>query len=156
MQWNWHAAPEKPGWQSQWPYVCIYIYIYVCIYIYIYICICVYDIHRMYDIIAKRSGNRDVQSQNRWGTSTSIRSEKSWLAVAVALFILRLLHMYQSHRDNFPINLHRNTIYHWQSQWPHSYYDYGQFSKFHVCFCGLDPGNLKFETAWTNRQRTCC
>ena len=22
----------------------------------------------------------------------------------------------------------------------------GRFSKFHVCFCGLDPGNLKFET----------
>ena len=21
---------------------------------------------------------------------------------------------------------------------------YGQFSKFKVCFCGLDPGNLKF------------
>ena len=65
-------------------------YMYVCmyIYIYIYICICVYDIHIMYDIIAKRSGNRDVQSQNRWGTSTSVRSEKSWLAVAVALFML--------------------------------------------------------------------
>ena len=23
---------------------------------------------------------------------------------------------------------------------------YGQFSTFHVCFCGLDPGNLKFES----------
>ena len=23
---------------------------------------------------------------------------------------------------------------------------YGQFSKFHVCFCGLDPGNLQIET----------
>ena len=22
---------------------------------------------------------------------------------------------------------------------------YGQFPKFHVCFCGLDPGNLKFQ-----------
>ena len=29
---------------------------------------------------------------------------------------------------------------------------YGQFSKFHVCFCGLDPGNLKFETVRTNTQ----
>ena len=29
---------------------------------------------------------------------------------------------------------------------------YGQFSKFHVCFCGLDPGNLKFETVRTNNQ----
>ena len=26
----------------------------------------------------------------------------------------------------------------------------GQFSEFHVCFCGLDPGNLKFETLRTN------
>ena len=32
---------------------------------------------------------------------------------------------------------------------------YGQFSKFHVCFCGLDPGNLKFETVRTNRQHIC-
>ena len=30
---------------------------------------------------------------------------------------------------------------------------YGQFSKFHVCFCGLDSGNLKFETVRTNEQR---
>ena len=32
---------------------------------------------------------------------------------------------------------------------------YGQFSQFHVCFCGLDPGNLKFETARTNKQHIC-
>ena len=32
---------------------------------------------------------------------------------------------------------------------------YGQFSKFNLCFCGLDSGNLKFETVRTNRQRIC-
>ena len=32
---------------------------------------------------------------------------------------------------------------------------YSQFSKFHVCFCGLDPGNLKFETVWTHKQHIC-
>ena len=32
---------------------------------------------------------------------------------------------------------------------------YGQFSKVHVCFCGLDPGNLKFETVRTNKQHIC-
>ena len=32
---------------------------------------------------------------------------------------------------------------------------YGQFSKFHVCFCGLDSGNLKFETVRTHEQRIC-
>ena len=32
---------------------------------------------------------------------------------------------------------------------------YGQLSKFHVCFCGLDPGNLKFETVRTNKQHIC-
>ena len=32
---------------------------------------------------------------------------------------------------------------------------YGQFSKFHDCFCGLDPGNLTFETVRTNRQHIC-
>ena len=32
---------------------------------------------------------------------------------------------------------------------------YGQFSKFQVCFCGLDPGNLKFETVRTNKQHIC-
>ena len=29
---------------------------------------------------------------------------------------------------------------------------YGQFSKYHVCFCGLDSGNLKFETVRTHKQ----
>ena len=32
---------------------------------------------------------------------------------------------------------------------------YGQFSKFHVCFCGLDPGNLKFQTVWTHERHIC-
>ena len=32
---------------------------------------------------------------------------------------------------------------------------YGQFSKSHVCFCGLDPGNLKFETVRTHKQHIC-
>ena len=32
---------------------------------------------------------------------------------------------------------------------------YGQFSKYHICFCGLDPGNLKFETVRTNKQHIC-
>ena len=33
--------------------------------------------------------------------------------------------------------------------------DYGQFSEFHACFCGLDSGNLKFETVRTNKQHIC-
>ena len=33
--------------------------------------------------------------------------------------------------------------------------DYGQFSEFHVCFCGLDSVNLKFETVRTNKQYIC-
>ena len=32
---------------------------------------------------------------------------------------------------------------------------YGQFSKFHVCYCGLDSGNFKFETVQTNKQHIC-
>ena len=32
---------------------------------------------------------------------------------------------------------------------------YGQFSKCHVRFCDLDPGNLKFETVRTNKQHIC-
>ena len=32
---------------------------------------------------------------------------------------------------------------------------HGQFSEFHVCFCGLDPGILKFETVRTNKQHIC-
>ena len=27
--------------------------------------------------------------------------------------------------------------------------------KCHVCFCGLDSGNLKFETVQTNKQHIC-
>ena len=32
---------------------------------------------------------------------------------------------------------------------------YGQFSKFHVRFCGLDSGNLRFETVRTHKQHIC-
>ena len=32
---------------------------------------------------------------------------------------------------------------------------YSQFSNVHVCFCGLDPGNLKFETVRINKQHVC-
>ena len=32
---------------------------------------------------------------------------------------------------------------------------YGQFSKCHFSFCGLDPGNLIFETVRTNKQHIC-
>ena len=32
---------------------------------------------------------------------------------------------------------------------------YGQFSEFNVCFCGLDPGSLKFETVRTHKQHIC-
>ena len=37
----------------------------------------------------------------------------------------------------------------------HSNPPYGKLSKFHVCFCGLDSGNLKFETVRTDRQHIC-
>ena len=32
---------------------------------------------------------------------------------------------------------------------------YGQFSKFNVRVCGLDSGNLKFETVRKNKQHIC-
>ena len=32
---------------------------------------------------------------------------------------------------------------------------YGQFSKCHVCFCGLDPGNLKCETVRKHKHHIC-
>ena len=32
---------------------------------------------------------------------------------------------------------------------------YGKFSTFQVCFCSLDPGNLKSETVRTHKQRIC-
>ena len=32
---------------------------------------------------------------------------------------------------------------------------YGQFSKVQILFCGLDPGNLRFEIVRANKQRIC-
>ena len=50
----------------------------------------------------------------------------------------------------------RNELQHkleWKEvQWKDTY---GQFSEFHVCFCGLDPGNLNFEIVRTNKQHIC-
>ena len=34
----------------------------------------------------------------------------------------------------------------------HRQVNHGKFSKFQNCFCGLDPGNLKFETVRTHKQ----
>ena len=34
-------------------------------------------------------------------------------------------------------------------------HNYGQFSKFQIVFCGLDPGNLKFETVRTDKHHIC-
>ena len=34
-------------------------------------------------------------------------------------------------------------------------FEHGQFSEFHVCVCGLDPGNLKIETVRTHKQHIC-
>ena len=51
------------------------------------------------------------------------------------------------------ISLHIVVVY-----WHYHYYDvlllpvYGQFSNCQICFCGLDPGNLEFETVRTNKQ----
>ena len=42
-----------------------------------------------------------------------------------------------------------------QSEFSCPEYRYGHFSTFHVCFCGLDSGNLKFETLRTNTQHMC-
>ena len=33
--------------------------------------------------------------------------------------------------------------------------DYGKFSNFQICFCGLDPGNLKSETVRTHERHVC-
>ena len=55
------------------------------------------------------------------------------------------LHTARSPRPRRAGGGHRRT-----ADWP-----YGQFSRFHVCFCGLDPGNLKFETVRTNKQHIC-
>ena len=32
---------------------------------------------------------------------------------------------------------------------------YGKFSEFQICFCGLDPGNLKSETVRTDKRHVC-
>ena len=32
---------------------------------------------------------------------------------------------------------------------------YGHFSEFQMCFCGLDPGNLKSETVRAHKRHVC-
>ena len=52
--------------------------------------------------------------------------------------------VFQTSRDHLP-----------DSRFVRTLDGHGQFSKFHVCFCGLDPGNLKFGTVRTNKQHIC-
>ena len=49
---------------------------------------------------------------------------------------------------------HVTHVTHVTHAYAHTYI-YGQFSKFHACFCGLDSGNLKFETVRTHKQHIC-
>ena len=43
----------------------------------------------------------------------------------------------------------------WRPAWSAYETVYGRFSEFNVCFCGLDPSNLKFETVRTHRLHIC-
>ena len=65
-----------------------------------------------------------------------------------------------NNNDNNTIIRHQYNIILYNKYYYKAYYttyirQYGQFSKFHVCFCGLDPGNLKSETVRTNKQHIC-
>ena len=55
-------------------------------------------------------------------------------------------------RNNYNMNTHKLNK---RKDEPIVSKQYGQFSEFHVCFCGRDHGNLKFETVRTNKQHIC-
>ena len=48
-----------------------------------------------------------------------------------------------------------NIPYQYSAYYNYITFHYGQFSKCHVCFCGLDSGNLKLDTVRTNKRHIC-
>ena len=111
--------------------MCIYIYIciYICIHVYIYI----YNIHNNIYIYIH--------------TCISIYKQ-NWLCSRPAQ---------RARHTSLPIYTYTYTIiYSYMILVDYiSCQYYGQFSEFNVCFCGLDSGNLKFETVRTNKQHIC-
>ena len=111
-------------------YICIYIYIYIYIslslYIYIYISLSLYIYIYIYIYIYKGGrGGRPCASES----------------IFMYYFLLRMRIVKRISLQELLLVCARDL----------EGTKYGQFSNF-MCFCGLDPGNLKFETVWTNKQ----
>ena len=77
------------------------------------------------------------------------REEKTY----VYIYIYTHIHCVYTHICIHNVDIDHTDYYHYY--YHHHHYYYGQFSQFHVCFCGLDSGNLKFETVRTHKQAIC-
>ena len=119
----------------------IYIYIYTYIYIYIYIFRAGTSAIALTSLdVVNNNGFREVHGG--WVDLSCVRllNEGFW----GCLKVMRL----------FPCSTNRYSTNRYQVSCSPALQGnaYGQSSEFHVCFCGLDSGNLKFETVRTNRQ----
>ena len=132
-------------------YMCMHIYIHTCISIYIYIYIYAY-IHRAYMMLCY-----------------GIPYYTDILTIHYLLFTI-YCHMLHHIISYHIISYHIISSYKAGTSWCTTSEcacvcvgecvkviakGYGQFSEFHVCFCGLDSGSLNFETVRTNKQHIC-
>ena len=131
-----------------------YIYIYICIYIYIYI---VYVLLISLLVVIFHSGLSESGSRCLrlavqklpWPLSCTL--PYLWAYNDLVLICSALQPRPRRQQNHL-------SEHNFGASWPSVLLVvalYGQFSKFHVCFCGLDPGNLKFETVRTHKQHIC-
>ena len=133
-----------PAWGvAQESHVDIYVCIRVCVYIYIYISIYLSihpsihpSIHTyIHTYICTNTGLRALFDRRG-------RTDGAGPSTTTVSF-----HNFKSHNNNSNNNSNNNDTNNDNDELPRwKNKRYGQFSKCHVCFCGLDPGNLKFES----------
>ena len=129
----------------------LYIYIYivcVCVYIYIYTYTILYSITR--PSRSPRMGSWGSRHPPRQASLLYIYIYISYKYIYIYIYMYVYVCMYVYIHTYIYIYIYTHTYTYICSRlW------YGQFSKFKICFCGLDPGNLKFETVRTHKQHIC-
>ena len=160
-------------------YVCMYVRMYVCMYVYIYIYIYIYLF--IYYLQAPSALDDIFPVQCVFAVAAWWIYIHIYMCVYIYIYIqwiytIIYTHVYMNNYIYIYIYISRYMFdnprqevvprsriprstshfsYSAQEGVPLRPFSYGQFSKFHVCFCGPDPGNLKLETVRTHKQHIC-
>ena len=126
---------------------------------------------------SRSSGPPRTRSRSTWTGGSAVLSSYTTMCVYtcmyVCMYVCIYIYIYMNKYINYYVRIcvyiythtcactisyqHYYCHYHYRCHYyaHHYYVHYGQFSEFQICFCGLDPGNLKFETVPTHKRHVC-